>query len=210
MTERKNTAAQVVHSNATLTSIVGIFLIGAFFGTLGDYFHMISHTDGYLDPLFPLPTGQPFWVPFLFGFAILSVSLNHPLADHWADRYFQIKTPQTGSLPLILVGCLALFFLYVASGFLPLETGGSRDILLALGALAIWGIFDRTAKGFILALATAIIGTAVEIALTHFGAFYYLPSVANFWGVPTWLPWLYFAVSTTIGNLGRFAFRRIA
>jgi hypothetical protein len=185
--------------------LVTLFLFGSVFGTLGDFFHVFTHTDGYLNPIFPLPwTEQPFWVPILFGSATISIGISHPFMDQWIGP----KRRRLKTWPKVIFANSCFLLLYAMSGFLTLPSGGSRDSVLALGAIAIWVSFDRTIQGIFLALNTALFGTLVELSLTQFGAFYYDPSVANFHGVPSWLPWLYVAASVSVGNLGRLLSQR--
>src|SRR5690349_13802789 len=101
-----------------------LFLLGATLGTLGDYSHVASGTDGYPTPLLPLPfTQQPFWVPLLFGAACLGIVLTHLKMDFVIGpknrRLLGVKTS--------LLACFAFLGLYAASGFLTLQTGGTRD-----------------------------------------------------------------------------------
>jgi len=176
--------------------ILVLFLLGAMGGTLGDFFHVVSQTDGYPSSTWVLPfTHQPFWVPLLFGSATVGIGLSHP----WLN--FKKKSPTQSA-----IGNLLFLLLYAASAFLPFKTGGWQDILMLAGTLILWLCLDPTWQGALLALATALIGTGVEIVLTHFQIFYYYPRVANFYGVPSWLPWLYTAASITLGNTGRMLF----
>jgi hypothetical protein len=187
--------------------ILALFLLGAVGGTLGDFFHVMTHTDGYPQFSWMLPgTGQPFWVPLLFGSATLAIGLSHP----WINQWLGPKKIKRRSFAQIILGNLLFLLLYAASGFLPFATGGLQDILLMTGAISIWLYFDPTWQGAFLCVGTAILGTLVEITLTHFQGFFYYPEVANFYGVPSWLPWLYVAASVTVGNSGRFLLARKA
>ena len=105
-----------------------------------------------------------------------------------------LKVTELGFWTGLLLG---VWFL---SGFLPLSTGGGRDVVLAGIALTLWAIADRTILGAILAVATALIGTAVELFMVDQGTFFYLPEHSNLkagfsGGVPTWLPSLYCVAS---------------
>jgi hypothetical protein len=182
-----------------------LFTFGAIVGTLGDYCHVISQTDGYLSPLAPLPTGQPFWVPLLFGSATLSIGLSHT----WFDQWIGPKKRKIMKFEACLLANLAFFSLYAMSGYLPFETGGLRDVILFLGGVSVWLIFDRTWQGLLQASVTAMIGFGVEVLLTQIGAFYYYPHAANAMGVPSWLPWLYVAASVSVAQMARFLRTRL-
>lgn len=187
-----------------MVKLLIIFVLGGIFGAAGDYSHVASQTDGYLNPLFPLPTGQPFWVPFLFGSASLSIALSHLSADQLLGPKNRVRP----SISFSILGVLIFLALYAASGFLPLTTGGLKDVLLWSCALLFWWAADRTWQGLFMSLGTAVVGTLVEIGLTQIGAFFYFPSVSNFFGVPSWLPALYITASVSVGNLARFILKR--
>jgi hypothetical protein len=55
-----------------------------------------------------------------------------------------------------------------------------------------------------LGIVTAALGCFVEISMIRMEVFFYFEP--NFFGVPSWLPFLYFAGSVTVGNLGRKLF----
>lgn len=175
--------------------ILTLFTLGAVFGTLGDFLHVISNTDGYLDPYLPLPGGQPIWVPLLFGTAAVSIGMNH---------FFLTPPKKIRSLKFIAWGGAAFLALYAASGFLPFQTGGLKDILLVIGCSTTWYFLDRTLTGLLLGLWIALIGVLIEIGLVHQGAFQYSAENMNFYGVPTWLPWLYISGSIVVGNMSKW------
>jgi hypothetical protein len=100
-----------------------------------------------------------------------------------------------------------LVALWAASAFAPLRTGAGKDLVLAVGAIIIWLQADGTPRGVMLGTVAAFAGTAFEVLLVARGVFIYLPSHANLLGVPSWLPWLYFAASAAVGNCGRFLLR---
>ena len=53
-----------------------------------------------------------------------------------------------------------------------------------------------------MALVTAIAGPVTEIVLINkLGLYHY--SHPTWWGIPTWIPWVYFCGSAAVGNLGR-------
>jgi hypothetical protein len=176
-----------------------IFVLGGILGAIGDYTHVASQTDGYLHPLLPLPTGQPFWVPFLFGSATLGIALSHVRMD----QVLGPKNRPVVSWTSASAGALAFLALYAASGFFSLKTGADKDVFLWTCCLLFWWLADRTWQGVLLGLGTAAVGTCIEIGLTRIGAFYYFPEVNNLWGVPSWLPALYVTASFAVGNLAR-------
>lgn len=181
-----------------IRSICLLFLLGAILGTFGDELHVLSQIDGYPNPMAPIPgTGQPFWVPFLFGGATVLIALSH--------RSRRSRYPLT--FIRIVVGILAFIGLYALSAFIPIGFGPIKDLILALGAVLIWGLFDKTGIGLFHCAATALFGTAFEIMLTRSGVFFYSPGSDHLMGVPSWLPWLYVAASVAVGNSGSYLLR---
>jgi hypothetical protein len=169
--------------------VLVLFLAGAVVGPLGDFCHVLSDTDGYPVYSWIVPVlGLPLWVPPLFGLAAVGIGLSHP----WADRFLGPKQPRPGLTNTFLItsALIALLVVWAASGFLPLETGGAKDLFMIAAALGMWFAYDRTWQGALLGLLT--------------GVFYYRPQASNLWGVPSWLPVLYFCASIAVGNFGRF------
>jgi hypothetical protein len=188
-----------------IQTIVALFLLGGIAATLGDYTHVLSGTLGYPTYSWMIPgTGQPFWVPLLMGSATVAIGLSHTWADGWLGK----KPKRRLDLNRIVFAVLCFLALYGVSGFLPFSNGGPRDIVILAAALLIWFFFDRTWQGMVLGLCTGVMGTLVELSLTHAGIFYYYPESANFHGVASWLPWLYIAASVAGGNACRFLLSR--
>jgi hypothetical protein len=178
---------------------------GALGGTLGDFCHVLSHTDGY--PLSAGPQipgmGIPFWVPPLFAAAGLGIGFSHP----WADRQTGAAyAPRPGVRSATqLTWALALFLgTWALSGFWTVPAGGIKDLVLGTLAVASWIAFDRTWTGLGLALVTSALGTGAEIfQIRALGTFYYTEGNRNLFGAPSWLPFIYCCGSVAVGNLGR-------
>lgn len=183
-----------------------LFICGAILGTLGDLTHVISGTDRYPSPFYPLPTGQPIWVPFLFGGAALAIGLGRS----WSDTWLRKTPPKNGSV-LSLGAAVALFlFSYAISGFLPIDPPMIRIGVLSLIAGIVWLVFDRSWESILQGLIIAVGGVGVEILLTSQGAFEYDPRVGTFYGVPIWLVPLYFSASIAVGNATRALLGRLS
>ncbi len=176
-----------------------LFLYGALFGPFGDLCHVLTHTTSYPKDVYRFYFFGliPYWVPLLFGSATLLMGITYPLLD----RLFPlIQRPHTKKYLALLAPFLFLG-IYCLSGIIPYP-----NILLALLAVFTWAIVERTWRGVLLALLTGMLGTGIEIYLVQTNVFSYQHHAAHFWGVPTWLPWLYIIASITVGNLGRFLF----
>jgi hypothetical protein len=184
-----------------------LFVASAILGPLGDLCHVLSGTDAYspggaLLPLLPMPV----WVPPLMGSGGMIIGLTHPLADRLLAGMTGAKVPARPGIESwarIGWGLLAFLMIYCSSGFLSLPTGGTRDLLLGAAALSLWWEMDRTWQGLVYGALTGALGSLAEMNLVTTGKFLYLPGSANFFGVPSWLPWLYFSCSVAVGNLGR-------
>ncbi|HEV7235896.1 MAG TPA: hypothetical protein VGN15_06935, partial [Ktedonobacteraceae bacterium] len=59
-------------------AILWLFLSGAIVGTALDVYHVHSHIERY-----PVPVlfGVAWWVPLLFGTAVVAIGCTHPLVD---------------------------------------------------------------------------------------------------------------------------------
>lgn len=181
-----------------------LFVLGALLGPVGDYFHVASRTTIYPSRAFLWDVslfGMPVWVPALFGVATIVIGLTHPALD----RLFGAPKGRPGARSWLGAssGLVIFLGLYAASAYLPLATGGWRDVALGLGALSIWAIWDGTWGGLVLGAMTAVAGCAVELGLVRGGVFGYAPENGNVLGIASWLPWLYLGASVTVGNIGR-------
>ena len=75
------------------------------------------------------------------------------------------------------------------------------SITLALLALGLWYLFDRTWHGFLLSLFFACVGTWVGLELTARGAYAF--TKADFFGVRSWLPCVLYCGGVCFGVIGR-------
>lgn len=152
------------------------------------------------------------WVPVLFAVAGVILGVSHPLLDAWQLRRGGAQ-PRGGVAPSwpFVLAAVALFVLqYGASGALEQPLLGQTlpggvpalDAVLLAAGIGLWWGFDATPQGLAMACLTAAAGPAVEVGLIqglHLYSYTH-PAVA---GVPTWIPWVYFAGGPAVGSLGR-------
>lgn len=142
------------------------------------------------------------FVPPLFGLAGVIIGglyigldslLNTPadsLSPHW---------------PKIWRGISYFCFVYWLSGLLaggwhcPLVVIHATLALLAVGS---WTFYDGTRAGAIVAVATGLGGPAIELFLIN-GLHLYSYLAADWYGISSWIPWVYAAGAPAVGNLAR-------
>lgn len=175
----------------TALRVLVLFLLGGAALTVCDGFHTHSGTTTYPTPVF---LRMAWWTPLLFG-----------MTAGFGGFLFALGCRALGARrkPTVarIVAASTLFCtLYFASGFLPVDSV-SKTALLFAGALVCFTISDRTWQGALLAGVAAVAGCAVEITLSRLGAFSYVrPDV---WGIPYWLPCLYLASGSAVGQAAR-------
>lgn len=170
-----------------------LFVIGFLVGSVFDSFHTISGTTVYTNPsIFKMA----WWSPFIFGLATLLIGLLLPVIDGL------LKSKERQLTPLVVVyGLIAFGVVYFLSGF-ALRFKLSPNLVVPLGAIVIWFIFDKSWQSIIEGFLVAFFGIFGEVLLIKTSLFYYTNS--SILGVPFWLPALYFTASVAIGNLGRY------
>ncbi|MBK8251769.1 MAG: hypothetical protein IPK82_03770 [Polyangiaceae bacterium] len=173
---------------------VRLALLGAILGPLLDRMHAWTGAIGYHTPL--MPWGVPWWVSIVYAGAALGIGLTHPVLDKWLGK--QQRVPITGWR--VGAAFLLLVLLWAASGLLPLGNAAVALFIFVGSAASFWA-FDRTWQGAVMAVGTGVGGVIVEATLVRLGLFYHRsPTI---WGLPLYLPCLYFAGSVAIGNLAR-------
>lgn len=168
-----------------------LFVTGFLLGSIFDSFHTISKTTAYSHPFI---LKSAWWGPFVFGFATLMIGCLLPMIDRLLNR--ELK-----ELPLskVLYGFLCLGIIYFLSGFAISEF---KNLFVSCGLLITWLIFDKTWQGIVEGFFVALVGSLAKILFINAGLFRY--ASPHIWGIPLWLPTLYFTASVAIGNLGRY------
>ena len=168
-----------------------LFLLGAILGTVLDAFHVYNYVEQYSKPAF---LGVAWWVPFLFGFAVVAIGYSHPLIDPLIHNF---RRPRRLITSIAELAWLLLAYVIAAGPISSL----AKAVLLSLIYFNFWLLTGRGWQNLFLSLVTAITGTLVEMTLVAAGAFSYLQS--DILGVPYWLPFMYACASLAVGDLGR-------
>ena len=111
----------------------------------------------------------------------------------------------------VVYSCIGLFAMqYATSGILattvnppfPDMPSHAIDAILATWALGQWAVFDYTKQGLAMAVLTGVAGPVTEIFLINVLHLYHY-SDPDFFGIPSWIAWVYFCGSPAVGNLSR-------
>ena len=166
------------------------------------------------------------WVPVLFGIAAVIIGLGHTLGDDVAVARQQAGagsgrppgSPRTGYEPswsAVALAITAFVLQYALSGALCYEhsawlegTPLGLDALLAGLAFAIYAAVDGTEQGLVVAAACAVAGPLAELGLINVLHLYHYTQ-PQWHGIPTWIPWVYFAGAPPVGALCRAVRARI-
>jgi len=187
--------------------LTGMFLAGAILGPNLDNFHgqfgVLKYTRYNMDLDFQGTSllKSAIWVPFLFGLAGIIISQLYVSLDDVIGTTQEKKEPD---LDKVLLGIIVFSSQYYLSGWMESVHVFRQyeHLILALSAIVGFILFDGSRAGFVASLATALGGPGIEIgiiALTH--AYFY--SNADFLGLVSWIPWVYFLGGPAVGNLAR-------
>ena len=172
---------------------MGLFILGALLGNACNSFHAFSGTipvtPTHINPLLD-------WTSYLlFGFAGVAIGVV-TLAF---DKLFGRNVSSPGWLNAIGAGALLVVFYFISACMFLSNT--AILLILILGFLLSWWMYDRTWLALLAALLVAIAGTTVEITLVHLDVYYY--ARPQFMGVTYWLPFLYGIANVATGQLAR-------
>jgi hypothetical protein len=166
-------------------ALAGMAIYGATVGTLLDGIHTHIGATVYTHPVF---WAAAWWVPLLFAGAY-AIGATRPMID---------DTPvSTGAA---LVAQLAFAGAYAISGWPALGRPLRAGILVGIFA-GTWVLCDGRRAGLGIAVAAAIGGPLVEIALIHAGQFRHLQ--VDFLQIPMWLPCLYLCAGVSLSLAGK-------
>jgi hypothetical protein len=120
-----------------------------------------------------------------------------------SDKYTNPSWPKT------FYGISFFSAQYYLSGLLDNQGVDVTSINIFLAALSVFGfaIFDTSLAGLLLGIATAIAGPLTEIVLVNVPHLY-IYTHADFYGVCSWIPWVYLLGAPAVGNLARKLYRK--
>jgi hypothetical protein len=176
-----------------LRAALGLFLLGATLGSALDAIHTHFGGTAYTRPIL---WKMAWWTPLLFGSAFV-IGLLRPL---WERAH---RAPRARAAPPTWTAAAMAMGLFVAAYFasvLPLAWPVVSALLLLLFLVGYW-LFDRSAVGLLIAVASAVGGPLVEHVLVRCGTFVHLSPV--YLGLSGWLPFLYLCAAVGLTTLAR-------
>lgn len=163
---------------------------GALAGTLGDRFHTANDVLRYPQPVWQQ---EAWFVPFLFAAAGIAMGVGH----RWMRGTIG-ASPCERRTPALVGGLLLFWACYVPTAVLSHAPLLISVLLVVAFIPRAW--LGRSRVDVVHVVATALIGTAVEIILIRRGYFEYLAPSTEL-GVPYWLPALYLHGALLAGHL---------
>lgn len=170
-----------------------IAALGFAVGLAGDACHVASGTTRYEWAGVPTIWRSAVWFPFVVAGASVIAAW---LGERWGGEPVRIRRRAD-----VVAGSALVLALYALTATLR-DTPVTVSVLL-IGALAvaIWAWWDPSPGALGIALALALAGPLVEIAVTSAGASSYAADSDGLWGVAPWLPCLYFAAGAVSARL---------
>eukprot|EP00128_Syssomonas_multiformis_P008756 Colp12_sorted_trinity150504_noHs@3388 len=137
------------------------------------------------------------WVVPCCGGAAVAVGLSYPAIDELFGLPHHLKREWPS-----VMRCVGVYMgINYASAKLPFVTNIQLSLTLAIMSIGLWWLFDRTARGFIIGMVVAMLGTGVVQLMVYYGVFKH--TQPDFFWVRSWFPCILFSGSTCFGNLGR-------
>lgn len=139
----------------------------------------------------------PWWVALTCGSSAVLIGLLFPALD----GSFAVTPHGDRDWPSVIRCIIGFFGIAYASAKFPFENNAEMSCSLAVMAIFLWWLSDRTYIGFALSVTVALVGTAVVQVLVYAGVYSY--TQPDFFLVRSWLPCLLFAAGVAFGNMGR-------
>eukprot|EP00667_Euglena_gracilis_P018767 EG_transcript_19993 len=202
--EKQQAAKPVSFQRTLLTMYLASFALGPILDNFHGQFGTLAYEAVSLP--FRLQVGglvllqSAAWVPFMFGGAGVVMPTLLKALDGAFDTAPQRLNPGWWKTFLTIAIFSGQYWL---SGLLDSTLTPLPVIHCVLAVLAIsgWAALDGSAAGAVLGLCTAAAGVVTEVGLTSLGLYHY--THADFLGVCSWIPWVYFLGAPAVGNLAR-------
>ncbi|KAK9840027.1 hypothetical protein WJX74_002318 [Apatococcus lobatus] len=196
-----------------------LFLSGVTLGPLLDSFHSSVHLLEYDKAAFKL-LGVDFslYEIGVLGLLYVSIGVAQILADGWEKDWCDPATTELYTYRLdirniILSTAILAGYLYTSA---QLYAEGvpfwKEGLTMAPLALAIWRVFDGTKSGGLIALAMLVGAPVIEFGIIQELGWWHYPKADLFGsvGLPSWVPWCYFAYTPATANLARWFWKRLS
>ncbi len=182
----------------TYKKLVFLYLFGAIGCSVGDAFHVHTKTTSYQPECFIwYIKGIPFWIPLLFGVAAAFFGIIYALCRRILGiAHFR----QNGSIAQVFIAGLVYFCCHCLSGYIFRWGLPLTHVLLGVPVVLAWMFLDKTPGGALVCILVGAIGTGAEMLLVRKGIFSFSSQADQFFGVATWLPWIYMAGGLAVGR----------
>lgn len=178
-----------------------LFAVGAAGGLIGDAAHVQSQTTQYLDDSVPFIWESALWFPLLVGLATASA----------AELRLRLGSPRPGFDPRVACAAIAaLLAIYAITALVSDQPAGPATTLVIMLAVLVAAWLGGGTPAFACATAAALLGPAAEVLIVELELARYSPTADGLFGVPTWLPALYFAFGYVAARLAELAVARRA
>lgn len=178
-----------------IPELLFLFLLGAVASLVGDHSYVVTGTIEYFTDAVPFVWSSPIWFPLMVGAATASLA---ELRLHLPAPRADVTTRQALAGVAVVVGTYVTTALVHSAPMVPGTT-----LIIAMAVIT-WCVLGDKPSVVCGALA-AIVGPAVEIALSKLGVFAYYDDSDGLFGVGPWLPPLYFAFGVVAALLGEVA-----
>lgn len=182
---------------AYICRAVVLFSFGVFFTMMFRIHHLqynvpVPNTSTVQNVFYP-----PWWVPTGCGIAAALVGLLYPCVDRKLG-----KEPTFQQEWASVLRCMAIFVgMNHACAKLHFTSYGELTLTLAAMCAALWWLCDRTYRGLILGISTALLAAVVAQLVVENG--FLRGTEHDFVYIQTLLPCVFFSGGITVGNIGR-------
>ncbi|KXS20067.1 hypothetical protein M427DRAFT_401290 [Gonapodya prolifera JEL478] len=133
--------------------------------------------------------------------AATNIHLSRRIAQTLKLRSGQSIRDRAGDWGTVMRCCGGVIGLNYAASKLPWTSPTQLSLLLALLAVAIWFLFDRTIQGFALSASMSTLGTIVAFGLASQGLVSF--THADFLSIRSTIPSIFFSACICFGSVGR-------